>query len=281
MAILAGCCADREKGRPEETKLPVKVSILSENIFGTGFEKGDKAGLFVVNGLGGVSVPESLSFNLPVTFGIGGKWNTEVPMYYSFPEEAVTFYCVYPYFPYEDEAKDAKALHINVNTNQRMYQDYRVSDIRWGKSESAVHSGSIIEIDAKHIVSRLRVVLEAGTGWDSVDIMDASVILCGFYVGGSLDVESGTVINENISDEINAYNEGDAVFSAFLLPQSTDRECRLRIIAGENDDELNVSAAMEAGKDYTCTVTLDKSGGKFSASIKGWEIDDNDYGGSV
>ena len=283
-AILSGCRAEQQTGRPEEpddTKLPVKVSILSENVFGTSFWEGEKAGLFVVNGAGSLTVSESVCFNLPVTGGHDGRWNTEEPLYYPYPEEPASLYCVYPYSSYDGEIQDAKALQINVNADQRRYQDYRASDIQWGKTEGVIPSENSIEIDMKHIVSRLRVVLEAGSGWDSTEIMGASVRLYGFYAGGRLDVESGTLLPESILDEMDAHNDGNAVFSAFLLPQPAGRVCRIRINAGNDEDELQVSAALEPGKDYTCTVKLDRFGGKFSVAINGWETDDNDYGGSV
>lgn len=138
-AIISGCRADNETGRPEDTKLPVKVSLSSDNVFGTGFVEGDKAGLFVVNGPGSLSVPGSLCFNTPVAVGPSGHWKTDETLNYPHPEEPASLYCVYPYSSYDGEVPDAHALQINVNADQSNYRAYRTSDILWEKRRAKCH----------------------------------------------------------------------------------------------------------------------------------------------
>lgn len=280
-AIISGCRADHETGRPEDTKLPVKVSLSSDNVFGTGFVEGDKAGLFVVNGPGSLSVLGSLCFNTPVAVGPSGHWKTDETLNYPHPEEPASLYCVYPYSSYDGEVPDAHALRINVNADQSNYRAYRTSDILWGKKEGEMPSKNGIEIKMKHIASRLRIVLKTGAGWDSEGFGAVSVHLRGFCYGGRLNVENGELLPEGISGEIEAHDDGDSVFSAFLLPQPEGGAGVIRINAGKEEVKVNVAETLIPGKDHTCTVTLNRAGGKFNVAINGWETDDNDYGGSV
>lgn len=261
--------------------MPVKVSLLSDNVFGTGFTEGDKAGLFVVNGLGSLFVPGSLCFNTSVSFGSDGHWKTDETLYYPRPEEPSSMYCVYPYSSYDGEVPDAHALRINVNADQSSYRAYRTSDILWGKTSGVIPSEDGIEIRMKHIASRLRIVLKAGAGCDSENFGTVSVHLRGFCSGCLLNVEKGELFPEDTSREINAHDDGDAVFSAFLLPQPEGVAGVLRINAGKEEVKVNVTETLIQGKDHTCTVTLNRAGGKFNVTINGWETDDNDYGGSV
>lgn len=138
-----------------------------------------------------------------------------------------------------------------------------------------------IEIRMKHIASRLRIVLKTGTGWDSEGFGAVSVHLRGFCYGGQLNVENGELLPEGTSCEIEAHDDGDSVFSAFLLPQPEGVAGVIRINAGKEEVKVNVAETLIPGKDHTCTVTLNRAGGKFNVIINGWETDDNDYGGSV
>lgn len=280
-AILSGCRTDHETGRPEDTKLPVKVSLSSDNVFGIGFAEGDKAGLFVVNGPGSFFVPGSLCFNAPVSVGPDGHWKTDETLNYPHPEEPASLYCVYPYSSYDGEVPDAHALRINVNADQSNYRAYRASDILWGKTSGVIPSENGIEIRMKHIASRLRIVLKTGAGWDSESVGNVSVHLRGFCCGGWLNVENGELLPEDTSGEIDAHDDGDSVFSAFLIPQPEGRAGVIRINAGPEEVKVNVTEALQSGKEHTCTVTLNRAGGKFNVTINGWETDDNDYGGSV
>lgn len=280
-AILSGCRTDHETGRPEDTKLPVKVSLSSDNVFGIGFAEGDKAGLFVVNGPGSFFVPGSLCFNAPVSVGPDGHWKTDETLNYPHPEEPASLYCVYPYSSYDGEVPDAHALRINVNADQSNYRAYRASDILWGKTSGVIPSENGIEIRMKHIASRLRIVLKTGAGWDSESVGNVSVHLRGFCCGGWLNVENGELLPEDTSGEIEAHDDGDSVFSAFLIPQPEGRAGVIRINAGPEEVKVNVTEALQSGKEHTCTVTLNRAGGKFNVTINGWETDDNDYGGSV
>lgn len=138
-AILSGCRADHETERPEDTKLPVKVSLSSDNVFGTGFVEGDKAGLFVVNGPGSLSVPGSLCFNTPVAVGPSGHWKTDETLNYPHPEEPAYLYCVYPYSSYDGEVPDAHALRINVNADQSNYGLIGLPIFSGGKRRAKCH----------------------------------------------------------------------------------------------------------------------------------------------
>ena len=130
---------------------PVKIPItLSTDIWtkatDNGYENGDKVGIYTVNQVNGESGDLANSGNhldnTRFTYD-SGKWNPDSPVYWLDQTTAADFYC---YYPYTQSISDVTAIPFDVKTDQSSIENYKASELLWGKTLGAEPSEDPVKI---------------------------------------------------------------------------------------------------------------------------------------
>ncbi len=279
MLSLVGCDNSSDAPeRPEVPLVPINLTMSVTKATETGFENGDSVGLYVVN------APEKLKSkgnqydNAPLKLD-KSAWEPETPLYY---KDNVTETDFYAYYPFMRDIKSVVSVDFTLKTDQRTEEDYKSSDLLWGKTTGVIPSEDKVALKLYHLTSRVNVVLKAGAGWTADELKSAEVRLTGLKTKALANFSAGT-LNATFGsiNEITMFNNGDCTFKAIVIPQNVSASDFVKISVGTNEYTLKTSIDLVAGKEHTCTVTVNKTGGSFSVEIGGWETDNVDHGGSV
>lgn len=285
--LVCGCVAevkidgDSEAVKPEPPEeVPVTLSLTinfaADDASGAGFGNGDAVGLFVVarDDVSGASV--NVYENVRAVLE-NGRWKTAEEMWLTKQTAGVDVYC---YSPYSDNAA-AGVLETSVSTEQNTDDGYGASVLLWGKKAGVEPSEKPVSVAMSNLMSCLNVVVKAGNGWTAEEMTEAVVHYCGLATKAKVRLETGRVAADGGVEEIAARNNGDGTYSAIVVPQAVSDLELVRIRIGSDEYLLKTSIDLLPGKKHTCEITVSKTNGNFSATIGGWETDDNDYGGPV
>ncbi len=276
-AFLAGCGKDASQGSVHGT-VPINLSMAITKATESGFETGDRVGLYVVNSPSLLSSGGNQYDNALLKLGDSG-WEPAIPLYYKDEKTLTDFYA---YYPYRSNLDDIKSVRINVQSVQTTEESYNASDFLWGKTIGVIPSENTVSLKLSHLTSRVNVVLKAGNGWTADDLKTAEVTICGLNIGGTVDLTDGSVKPLSGTDwNIMAFNNGDGTFKAMVIPQTLSKTEFVKIAIGTNEYTLTTGIELLSGMEHTCTITVNKTGGSFSVVIGGWETDEIDHGGSV
>lgn len=277
---------------------PIVSDCMSFNILGPGlqtkvsdnaFEASDVIGLYVTDYVDDTTpMPLQISGNrannMTVTFD-GHAWTSEKSIYWGEGKSDV-----YAYFPYIDDITDVESQYFAVAADQTD-EGYEASDLLWAKAEGVSQNEGSVNLQMKHVMSKLTVKIVAGADYIGSLPSDASVLLHSTVTGARVDLSKGSVSKDPYSgaQSIKMKNLGirnfdgvDAVvYEAIVVPQMLENSVPLLEINSKSvsyllEDPFN----FRPGVAYTYTATLNTSTTAIKVEI-GCELEDwNSTGGS-
>lgn len=277
--IFCGC----DKTKPTPVKIPINVSSqIFTKATDSGFETGDKVGIYVVNYVDGVSVPLASSDNYLNNFCYtfnGSIWVPDVEVYWKDQNTPADFYC---YHPKIDNIVDANKYAFSVSTSQNDVSNYKKSDLLWGSRLGVTPTNDPIDIRVKHLMSNLVIILKPGNGYtDELLSQEAiSIKIIGTKVNSIVNLASGVITTEGTAADITPLKE-EKYWRALVVPQEIKESEFIKVTVGANEYSLTQSISLESGKQYTCTLTVNRISEGINIGIDGWDIDNNDYGGTL
>ena len=263
----------------EEKKIPISIIAQRADDSDTNFKSGDKVGLYVVNYNGLTSGKLATSGNQVnnVYFSYSGNWTPEKKIYWKDKSTKADLFC---YFPYKLNIGNVTALPIAVKENQNSEENYKASEFLWGKKTGVTPTESSITISVQQAMSKLIVKLVAGNGYKEEDLSKAEVVICGLKTNATVNLATGEVTSTGIEKDITPMKKSSE-YHAFVVPQNVKETDLIKVTIGENTFLLNETIDFNSNKQYTCTITIDRSGQGITIGIDSWDIDDKDYGDQI
>lgn len=259
----------------DASRQPIRLSI--SQTADTTFEAGDAAGIYVVDSYDNDNYYVD---NASLTF-YDGAWQCEEQLYW---DESCTLADVCCYIPYSTVY--FPTIHkFSIETNQSSYDDYKASDFLWGKKENIEPDAETVRLDLKHLMSRLVISLEPGSGYTKDELRDATVTINPNRSKVNINLLNGDLSQDNAATTtVNPYyNTNDRKYYAVLVPEVIEDKDFIEVVtAGGKTYKLHQSYMdMQPGKQYNCTITLNKTGYGIDIGISDWEVDDTDFGGTL
>ena len=252
------------------------------------FEATDQIGLYVTDYVNETTpMPLQISGNRAnnsqVTFD-GSVWTPEQTIYWGSGKSDV-----YAYYPYFETVTDVNSQYFELATDQSG-EGYELSDFLWAKAEGVRQVDGTVNLDMKHLMSKLTVKIVAGEDYIGSLPEDATVHLHSTVTNVNIDLEKGSVVKDPYSGakSIKMKNLGvrtfagekAVVYEAIVVPQMIENSVPLLEINSKSvsyllEDPFN----FRPGVAYTYTATLNTSTTAIKVEI-GCEVEDwNNAGG--
>lgn len=263
----------------EEAKISISITVKKNDDSDTSFKSGDKVGLYVVNYNGSSACKLTSSGNQVdnIYFSYSGNWTPEKKIYWKDKSTKADFLC---YFPYKSNIANIAALPLAVKENQSSEENYKASEFLWGKTTGVTPTESSVTISVQQAMSRLIVKLVPGSGYKEEDLSKAEVLICGLKTNATINIEDGEVTSTGSPMDITPMKKSGE-YHALVMPQNVKEIDLIKVTIDNNTFLLNESINFASNKQYTCTITIDRSGQGISISIDSWEVEDKDYGDQI
>ena len=263
----------------EINKIPISISTQITRATDTDFESDDKVGLYVVNYNGSTSGTLVSSGNHVdnMRFTYSGSWTPDQEIYWKDESTKADFYT---YYPYTANISNIAALPVSVLTNQTTEENYKASDFLWGKTAGIAPTKNAVSMMVKHLTSNIIIKLVPGDGYSVDDLATAKIEICGLKTNATVNLTNGEITATGISADITPINE-TTQYRALVIPQNVTGIDLVRIKIGDNTYLLNQTINLLPNRQYTSTITINRSSQGINIGIGEWEEDDMDYGGTV
>ena len=287
---FAGCSKDNGSngGTPnpppkppaEQIKIPINIATGTwTKATDSGFESGDKVGIYVVNFTGETAGSLATSGNYVTNMGFTytTTWTPDTQIYWKDQTTKADFFC---YYPYVATISDITAYPFAVKLNQSNLADYKASDFLWGKTSAVAPTSSAVQIGVNHAMSNLIVKLTAGDGYTASDLQGAVVKIKNLKTNSNVNLATGVATPTGAAADITPKAETD-YYRALVIPQSVTNAQLINVQIGDYTYNLTQTITLEANKQHTCTLIVNKTSEGVNITIGGWEKDSRDYGGTV
>ena len=278
-------------------EVPVLDNVMRFNLVGPdvqtkvsagAFETADQIGLYVTDYVNETTpMPLQISGNRAnnslVTFD-GLAWIPDQTIYWGSGKSDI-----YAYYPYFETVADVNNQYFELATDQTG-AGYEASDFLWAKAEGIRQTDGAVNLEMKHLMSKLTVKIVAGEDYIGSLPDDATVHLHSTVTNVNIDLENGSVVKDPYSgaESIKMKNLGirtfdgekAVVYEAIVVPQMLESSVPLLEINSKSvsyllEDPFN----FRPGVAYTYTATLNTSTTAIKVEI-GCEIEDwNNAGG--
>lgn len=272
----------------DEMTFDVIVPGIHTKVSNNTFEAADVIGLYVTDYIDETTpmplqVSGNRANNSQVTFD-GSDWTPEQTIYWGNGKSDV-----YAYYPYFETVTDINKLYFEVATDQTA-DGCGASDFLWAKAEGVRQADGTVNLNMKHLMSKLTVKIVAGEDYIGSLPEDATVSLHSTVTDVNINLENGSVVKDPYSGakSIKMKNLGirtfdgekAVVYEAIVVPQMLETSVPLLEINSKSvsyllEDPFN----FRPGVAYTYTVTLNTSTTAIKVEI-GCELEDwNSTGG--
>ena len=252
------------------------------------FEEADQIGLYVTDYVNEITpMPLQISGNRAnnslVTFD-GSVWAPDQTIYWGSGKSDV-----YAYYPYFETVTDVNCQYFELATDQTG-EGCELSDFLWAKAEGVRQTDGTVNLEMKHLMSKLTVKIVAGEDYIGSLPEDATVYLHSTVTNVNIDLEKVSVVKDPYSGAKsfkmknlgirNFDGENAVVYEAIVVPQMLENSVPLLEINSKSvsyllEDPFN----FRPGVAYTYTATLNTSTTAIKVEI-GCEIEDwNNAGG--
>lgn len=281
MGLLLLACSPNQEESPVDNGSGNRVNISTRAEGGVS-NKGVNAGLYMVNYVDGLQdellAAANYVNNQLLTFD-DGCWNTTKPIYWMDIDTPADFYV---YAPYQKNVADARALSFSVQQDQTTVEKVAQSDFLWGTLQGQSPTESSFDLTLSHMLSQLTVkVTGAGDLAEIMQAKDVSVTIGGTKTAGKIDLATGVITPDGEAQEVKCHSNGDLSYTAILIPQQVPFSNLIQIVWDGNPYTLQNAFKLEPKRQYTLTVRLKKTESGFDVGIDGWDIIDEDFGGTV
>ena len=247
----------------------------------TAFESGDVIGLYATEYTGEVAAPLQISGNwannMATTYN-GSVWTPAKKIFWS--ENKMDVYGYYPYMTPSSIDEHLWSVQLDQSTPETAdaLSGYEASDFLWAKAEGVSQDDGDVQLQFKHICSKLVIKLVKGETFEGYFPDNTVVYLHSTVPTATIDFEKG-IVSKDIYGEatpIKAKKVSSDTFEVILIPQSI--QSRLPFV----EIEMNGIAYMTydlfsylPGVQYSVAITLNSSPEQIEVEIGGevtdWE----------
>ena len=258
LLALAGCDkADRPGTDCRE--ISFEVSLPATRATASAFESGDQLSLFAVEydgeNVAPVQVGGNFINNEALTFD-GSKWTAARTLYWS--ENPCDFY---GFYPYQSNLTSVDEYPFEISTDQSG-DGYEASDLLFAKAEKVRRTDGAVNLQFKHILSKLVVKVEKGAKFEGEIPDDIVSHIYNTNVECAVSLNTGSVEKNAFGAKktITMKKLSNELFEAVLVPQNLEKTTPLvELTMGGIAYLLNYSLSFRAGYVHTLTVTLNTS----------------------
>lgn len=234
LLLLCACSSDNETIQPVDSakSTPMTFRVIhpgETRATDSAFEEGDQIGLYVAND----SLPLEIGGNLVNNQSLmlnGGTWTATHTLYW---DDGV--FNAYAYYPYRSDVSSVDAMPFSVSTYQDMRKDgstlggYEASDLLYASAKGIKASASPIQLQFRHIMSKLKIRLVKGEDYDGDLPTTAEVYVFNTVTGATIDLSEGIATRDPKATEhtIKARKDGDYTYSAIIVPQRLENRLPL------------------------------------------------------
>ena len=262
--LVIGCDNTQiEYQNPNEIR--VEAAINNTRASATSFEIGDKMGLYAVeyNGdeVASLQVAGNFINNEPLTYD-GTAWAGSRTLYWS--DKPCDFYGIYPY----QEPATVSEYLFDLPTNQNSPETddalsgYEAADLLWAKATKVSREDGAVQLQFKHMMSRVVVKIERGEKYEGELPEDITVHLYNTVTTAEVDFTHGSLQRyaHGEKETITMKQLSGDTFAAVVVPQNIERRTPLVEVTMEGIAYLlSYSTSFRPGYQHTITVTLNSS----------------------
>lgn len=252
-----------EKYNPNEIRIEASLGGTRATL--TNFEAGDQMSLYAVEYLGDevakLQVSGNYLNNELMTYD-GTSWIGNRPLYWS--ENHCDFYAVYPYQQPETVTNYLFDLPLDQNSPETEddLSGYEAADLMWAKATKVSQSDNAVQLQFKHMMSRVVVKLERGENYEGELPEDITVHIYNTVTTAEVDLTKGSLQRYGYGEKntITMKQLSDDTFAAIVVPQNIERRTPLVEVTMDGIAYLlSYSMSFRPGYQYTITVTLNTS----------------------
>lgn len=271
-----------EEPKPaKKTEIRIDASVKDTRATDFGFESGDKIGLYVVNYSG--STPGALKTtgnhvdNMCFTYS--GEWAPSSPIYWLDSSTHTDFYL---YYPYTASISSVNTLPFELKSDQSNETAYKSCDFMIGKTPDVAPMSTSVNIEARHLMSRIVISLEAGNGFtkESLETSDICVRINGIRTESTVNIADATVTAVGEPTIVIPFKD-KSVYKALVVPQTVEEMNLITVIVDDREFNLKKGFTFESGKSHNFTITLSKTSNGINVNINPWDEDGSDNGGTA
>lgn len=290
LIIFTGCSKESEDidnpipkldlPKVEDSKIPINIATgLWTKATDSGFESGDKIGLYVVNYSGSSPGVLSNSGNhvSNMRFTLSSSWTPDSPIYWKDGTTKTDFYC---YYPHNSPITDITSYPFNLKANQSTTANYKSSDFLWGKTSGLLPSSNAILITVNHVMSNLIIKLTPGTGYTESELTSATITIKNLKSNSTVNLSTGVATAIGTTGDIIPLKE-TGFYRALVVPQSITDLDLIQVELGTDTFTLKKTITFVPNKQHTCTLIIGKTSDGVNITIGGWDNDGIDHGGTL
>ncbi len=252
-------CDKIQKSEYEDGEIRFNLGLPATRATASAFESGDKVSLFAVEYDGETVAPVQVGGNFinneALTFD-GTKWTATRKLYWS--GNPCDFYALYSYQP---DMKSVDEYPFEVATDQND-GGYEASDLLFAKAEKVSRADGAVNLQFRHIFSKLIVKVEKGPKFEGEIPDDIVSHIYNTNVECTVSLNTGSVEKNAFGAKktITMNKLSNELFEAVLVPQNIEKTTPLiELTMGGIAYLLDYSLSFRAGYAHTITVTLNTS----------------------
>lgn len=284
LALVAmGCERENIDNTPVVDDGVMRIEALhpSTRATETSFENGDVIGLYATTYENEVAMPLQISGNWinneALTYD-GSAWLGRRTFYW-----AEGLMDVYGYYPYMEPTvinkhKWAVQTDQSLTATEGALSPYEASDFLWAKAEGVSQEDGSVQLQFKHMCSKVVIKLVKGEEYTDAFPEDIDVYLYSTVPQALINFTTGIVSKDPHGDaqKIKARKVAIDTFEVIVVPQSIlEYAPFVEIIMGGISYMTEEIFTYHAGKEYIVSITLDNSPQKIEinvgGSIGGWD----------
>lgn len=286
LLMLGSGCSDNESPLPateDENAMSFNVMhprqvATNTRVTSTAFEAGDHVGLFITRQDAPLEVSGNYVNNAALTFD-GSQWNPEKPIYW----DGGT-YNIYAYYPQVSPVVSVDNFPFSVSTNQNTPGSgeepggYEASDFLWASKLNATASGTPVNLQFSHRMSRMLIRLVKSEDYEGDLPEDAEVYIHNTVPQATIDLSAGVVTRDShgTRQSIQAQNLGSHKYAAIIVPQRLDNRQPLVEVIMKGVSYLYESKfVFKPGIQHTVQLVISKNPEQIKIEIGG-ELEDWD-----
>lgn len=223
------------------------------------FESGDAVSLYAVEYDGSVQIPLQIGGNIMnnerITFN-GTQWNAERTLYWG--NQPCDFYALYPYQP-EVTSIERYPFALAIDQND---EGYEVSDLLFAKAEHVSHSDGPVQLQFKHMMSKVVVNLHKGGQFEGDIPNDVVAHIYNTTTSCTVNWQTGSVEKDVFGTKktLTMRKIRNDYFEAVVVPQNIEKRTPLiELTMGGIAYLLETSISFRPGYVYTIDITLNTS----------------------
>lgn len=285
VALSVSCEDVPDNMEPNENGIPINISLSPlSKVSGDSFENGDMVGLYVSNFVNGESEILQTSGNYvdnaKFTKNAEG-WSPEKQLFWEDNTTPADFYAYYPY----DEIEDVTAHQFSVLSNQSTLENQNASYFLIGKVTGVSPTDKPIVIETKHMMSSLNIYFNFDESLSEEEITTYNIrnVRVNVQTDAVINLSTGEIRGVGYHNGIIPYYDGTC-YKAVVVPQTqTIDDGLISFTANGVEYSIGYDISLLPNTQHNLTVTIrkDKVNSNVSFSLGSWEVDTEEYMGSV